>query len=191
MTRWWWVRHGPTHAKNMVGWRDLPADLSDTDQIARLNRYLPQDAVIVSSDLSRAVTTADALSHGRRRLPHDPRFREFNFGAWDGMHWTEMSKRDPELSRLFWDEPGVHRAPNGESWNELSARILPATQALNSQGHTDIIVVAHFGAILTQVARAGALTPYQALGHKIDNFSVTRLDWQAENWSISQVNHLP
>ena len=28
MTRFWLVRHGPTHAKTMVGWTDLPADLS-------------------------------------------------------------------------------------------------------------------------------------------------------------------
>ena len=38
MTRLWWVRHGPTHAKAMVGWRDLPADLSDTAALARLAR---------------------------------------------------------------------------------------------------------------------------------------------------------
>ncbi|PHR02026.1 MAG: histidine phosphatase family protein, partial [Sulfitobacter sp.] len=37
MTIWHWVRHGPTHEKAFVGWRDVPADLSDTAQIARLN----------------------------------------------------------------------------------------------------------------------------------------------------------
>ena len=33
--RLWWVRHGPTHEKAMTGWRDVPADLSDTAAIAR------------------------------------------------------------------------------------------------------------------------------------------------------------
>lgn len=56
MTRLWLIRHGPTHAKGMVGWTDLPADLSDTAQIARLRAALP-DAPVVSSDLLRAVQT--------------------------------------------------------------------------------------------------------------------------------------
>jgi broad specificity phosphatase PhoE len=42
MSRIWLVRHGPTHAKGMVGWTDLPADLSDGAALARLNAHLPQ-----------------------------------------------------------------------------------------------------------------------------------------------------
>jgi len=34
MTTLWLVRHGPTHAKAMIGWTDLPADLSDAGAIA-------------------------------------------------------------------------------------------------------------------------------------------------------------
>ncbi|MDX5383564.1 MAG: histidine phosphatase family protein, partial [Rhodobacterales bacterium] len=29
MTRFFWLRHGPTHQKVFTGWRDVPADLSD------------------------------------------------------------------------------------------------------------------------------------------------------------------
>ncbi|MGL6209472.1 MAG: histidine phosphatase family protein, partial [Paracoccaceae bacterium] len=59
MTRFFWVRHGPTHAKTMVGWTDLPADLSDTAALDRLKATLPQGAVTISSDLIRATATAD------------------------------------------------------------------------------------------------------------------------------------
>ena len=51
MTTWLWVRHGPTHEKTFVGWRDVPADLTDAAQIARLNAHLPQEALLISSDL--------------------------------------------------------------------------------------------------------------------------------------------
>ncbi len=37
MTRFWLVRHGPTHAKAMIGWTDLVADLSDVETLARLS----------------------------------------------------------------------------------------------------------------------------------------------------------
>ena len=82
MTRLCLVRHGPTHAKTMVGWSDLPADLSDTAALDRLSSYLPPEALVISSDLSRAVATADAVQGARRRLGHDPDLREMNFGAW-------------------------------------------------------------------------------------------------------------
>ena len=36
MTDIFLIRHGPTHAKGMVGWSDLAADLSDTQALARL-----------------------------------------------------------------------------------------------------------------------------------------------------------
>ena len=86
MTIWHWVRHGPTHEKNFVGWRDVPADLSDAPRLARLNLHLPDDALLVSSDLMRAVHTADALAlPSRRRLPHEQGLRELHFGAWDGL----------------------------------------------------------------------------------------------------------
>ena len=71
MTRFWLVRHGPTHAKSMVGWTDLAADLSDTAALARLNAHLPPDAPVISSDLSRAITTADALGPQQLVLHHE------------------------------------------------------------------------------------------------------------------------
>mgnify|MGYP001952568708 CR=1 FL=1 len=73
MTVWHWVRHGPTHEKTFVGWRDVPADLSDEAQLARLNAHLPMDALLISSDLQRCTATADVLEQAkRRRLPHRP-----------------------------------------------------------------------------------------------------------------------
>jgi alpha-ribazole phosphatase len=53
MSRWSWVRHAPTHETAMTGWRDVPADLSDVARIQRLSDYLPQGAVLLSSDLHR------------------------------------------------------------------------------------------------------------------------------------------
>jgi len=193
MTVWYWVRHGPTHEKTFVGWRDVPADLSDTAQIARLHTHLPQEALIISSDLIRCIATADVL-HGdtRTRLPHDPDLRELNFGVWDGMHFSDVAKRDPILSRDYWEKPGDIKAPSGESWNEAAARVGRAVDALN-HAHPDahIIAVAHFGVILTQVQRALGVTAYAAMAHKIDNLSVTHMTHDAGTWSVGGINHLP
>ena len=184
------VRHGPTHAKTMVGWSDLPADLSDHDAIARLVDYLPAEALVISSDLSRADATADAIQGARTRLPHDPDLREMNFGDWELQRFDEVE--DQETYRAFWEHPGDVKPPNGESWHELEARVGKAVdKALLANPDKDLIVVAHFGAILTQLQRSEKLTAYEAFGHKIDNLSVTEFDITKTGWHTKAINHTP
>jgi alpha-ribazole phosphatase len=191
MTRLWWVRHGPTHTKAFAGWRDIPADLSDTEALARLDAHLPKGAVLVSSDLIRASATADALANGRDRLPHDSTLREFHFGDWDGLGFAEVSSRWPDLSRRYWEEPGHIAPPNGESWLQAAARVeLAVDRLVGTHPGRDIVIVAHFGVILTQYQRAAGLTPYQALAQKIDNLSVTRVVLDGD-WQVEAVNHCP
>lgn len=191
VTRFWWVRHGPTHEKAFTGWRDVPADLSDTAALARLNAYLPQNAVLVSSDLIRAVATADAVSSGRHRLAHDRDLRELHFGDWDGKHWAQVAETHPDLSRAYWEAPGDHCPPGGESWNTAASRVSGAvTRLLQAHSGRDIIIVAHFGAILTQVQRARGCTGAEVLAQGIDNLSVTRIDHAVGGWSLGVVNHV-
>jgi len=189
MTRLWLVRHGPTHAKAMIGWTDLPVDLSDTAKIARLRAALP-DAPVVSSDLIRAVQTADALKP-QTRLPHDRRFREINFGDWDGKTFAEVEKTDPDLIRAYWDTPGDVAPPQGESWNAVRARADAAMNEYLAQGHQDLIVVAHFGIILSQLQKALNVTAYEAFSQRIENLSVTTIRVNKGVWSVGQINHNP
>lgn len=192
MTRWFWIRHGPTHQKTFTGWRDVPADLSNTDQIARLNADLPRDAVVVSSDLIRAVATADCLSEGRNRQAHMQELREFDFGAWDGRHFSDVGSTDPELSRAYWETPGDVAPPGGESWNDAARRIDGAVQNLNARfAGRNIIVVAHLGTILTRLQRAKGVAPVDVLGQNIEPLSVTELHHDGDEWGVVRVNNCP
>ncbi|WP_170452286.1 histidine phosphatase family protein [Ruegeria arenilitoris] len=192
MTRLHLVRHGPTHAKTMVGWSDIPADLSDHAAIARLHDHLPQDALVISSDLSRAADTATAIQGTRRRLPHHPDLREIHFGTWEMRAFAEIEAEDPELAFAYWDSPGDVRPPNGESWNAVRVRVDAAIDGLIGM-HTgaDLVIVAHFGVILTQVQRALDLDAQQTFAHRIDNLSVTELAFDGKTWSAGRINHLP
>jgi len=192
MTRLHLVRHGPTHAKSMVGWSDLPADLSDTDLVGRVADFLPDGALVVSSDLIRAADTADAIANGRHRLPHDPDLREIHFGDWELRRFAEIEEQDPHRLRAFWETPGDVRAPGGESWHEVSNRVSAAVDRL-IEIHTglDLVIVAHFGAILTQVQRAENLTAEQVFVHRIHNLSITEIHKTPTGWDLVRINHLP
>ncbi|MCI5098064.1 MAG: histidine phosphatase family protein [Rhodobacteraceae bacterium] len=191
MSRLFLVRHGPTHAKSMVGWSDLPADLSDTAALARLHDFLPAEALVVSSDLQRAVHTADAIQGDRTRLDHHPDLREIHFGAWELRTWADIDAEDPERIRAYWETPGDVRPPGGESWNEVTARVDRAIDHLMQQhAGRDLIVVGHFGMILTQIQRAEQLTAEEAFSHKIDNLSVTEIQTRPD-WKAPLINHNP
>ncbi|MEX3016575.1 histidine phosphatase family protein [Gymnodinialimonas hymeniacidonis] len=185
------MRHGPTHQKTFTGWRDVPADLSDSAAIARLADWLPADAPIISSDLKRAVATADAIAAGRRRLPHASDLREFNFGDWDGVHFTQVAATHPELSRAFWEEPGDIAPPNGESWNAVTRRVARTVDDVLARHDGDLVCVAHFGVILCHMAHATGMSPYEALGHKIDPLSATMLVQTDGTWQAEHINHAP
>lgn len=192
MTHVWFVRHGPTHEKAFTGWRDVPADLSDTQTIQAVDAYLPQDGLVISSDLSRAHDTATAIGGRRTRLPSCPELREMNFGVWDGMTFDAVAARDPVLSRKFWEEPGDVRAPNGESWNDAAARFNSRIEGLITlHAPEHLIVVCHMGVIMTQIQRASGSTAYAAMGHQIANFSTTDARIANGRWSLGKINHIP
>ncbi|WP_138468267.1 histidine phosphatase family protein [Poseidonocella sp. HB161398] len=191
MTVLHWVRHGPTHARTMIGWTDLPADLSDRARVARLSAHLPAAARLVSSDLCRAVATADALSGAaRQRLPHEPDLREIHFGAWENRSFAEIEAEEPEAIAAFWQRPGPSHATGGECWDALSARVSAAADRLAALGG-EIIVVAHFGAILTQIERARGIAAPEVFAQKIEPLSVTSLHLGASGWEELSANHQP
>ncbi|MEM7317620.1 MAG: histidine phosphatase family protein [Pseudomonadota bacterium] len=192
MTRLFLVRHGPTHAKFMVGWSDLPADLSDSAALGRLSGYLPKNAIVVSSDLSRAADTASAIQGDRLRLPHQRDLREIHFGDWELRRHADIEAEDPERIRAYWEFPGDVRPPNGESWNEVCERVNTAIDDLILRhGHQDLVVVGHFGMILTQVQRALHLDANEAFAHRIDNLSVTQISRAQNGWEVGVINHRP
>ena len=91
------------------------------------------------------------------RMP--PRLREFHFGDWDGLHFAEVADRDPDLSRRYWESPGDVAPPGGESWNQAAARVAAVVAACSAaNAGRDIVAVAHFGVILTQIAAASGQT---------------------------------
>ena len=172
MTRLWCVRHGPTHARTMVGWTDLPADLSDSAALARLSAALP-DRPVVASTLSRARATAGAIAGQRPRLPDEPDLREIHFGDWENARFDAVP--DQAALRAFWEDPGDRAAPNGESWTGFCTRVWAATDRLAAAHPDGLVMVVHMGVIMALIQRAAGLAPYDAMNHRLPPLSLTEL----------------
>ena len=186
------IRHGPTHLKSMVGWSDVQADLSDTAKLACLYALLPKDGYVVSSDLRRAVETADALQLPQTRLPHETGLRELNFGDWELKTFQEIDRIDHDLVFSFYNNPGESSAPKGESWNGFCARVNSAVDRLmKSYPNYPLVIVCHFGVVISQLQRAEGKSPKHAMRHQIDNLSLTHLSNKQGDWSIHKINFSP
>lgn len=183
------MRHGPTGAKGMCGWTDLAADLGDLAALDRLSHALPW-APVVTSDLSRAVATADSIAGGRPRLPPERNLREMHFGAWEMRTHLEVEAEDPTLARALWAEPGEVAPPGGESWNGLCARVVRTLDRLLAST-PELIVVCHFGPILAALQRARGITALEVLGQRIEPLSLTVVARSEGAWTVEAVNHRP
>ncbi|MBY8847981.1 bifunctional RNase H/acid phosphatase [Saccharothrix longispora] len=100
--------------------------------------------VVVSSPLGRAAETARAVASGTGVEPttHDGLI-ETDFGAWEGLTFTEAAERDPGLHRRWLADPSVP-APGGESFDQVHRRVRRAlTDVIAAHGGANVVLVSH------------------------------------------------
>ena len=136
------MRHGaPVLTGTMLGRTDSPATLAGIATCVQQALALDV-ARIVSSDLSRARACAAAIGEARGIVAEcDPRWRELDFGAWDGLATTAVA---PAELQAFWDDPDACPPPGGERWSDLMRRVSAAVDALTP---VPTLVVTHGGAM--------------------------------------------
>lgn len=145
------MRHGkPTLAGRLLGRTDAPATPAGIAACVRAAGGLAPCA-IVSSDLGRARTCAEAIAGPLgQTVAVDPRWRELDFGAWDGLSAADV---DGDALARFWADPDAAPPPGGERWSALVARVGAALFGLTDGA----LVVTHGGAMRAALASACAL----------------------------------
>ena len=152
------VRHGRTaynHEDRWQGQLDVPLDDVGLRQAASMAPAVGSfdPVAIVSSDLSRARMTADAIA-ATTGLPvvEDVRLREIYAGQWQGLTGAEVRARFPAETERIRAGEDIPRGIDGETWHELGARVAQAmTDFAASLPERAVGVVVTHGA----AARAG------------------------------------
>jgi broad specificity phosphatase PhoE len=148
----------------------VPAYLSDRAGIARLRRYFPDTEKVISSGLKRARDTAGALKLGQHRLPDDSDLRENNFGDCELKPFAPIDKTDHDRVFAFQDNPGETSAPNGENWDgfcQRTGRVID--RLMNIYPEQPLIIVVHFGVIVSQIQRAEGGSAKHATRRRLDD----------------------
>ena len=159
------VRHGETdwnREHRLQGHADTPLNDAGRRQAGELGALLSGEriAAVYTSPLRRANETARVIADrlGLAVVEHEA-LREIDVGDWQGMTLDEVRARYPE--RL--DEASHAGWPNGETHDQLGARVLPALLGLGPRhAGESILGVTHAGPLRVALAAAAGLSYEQS-----------------------------
>lgn len=143
------MRHAETvdnAARVWQGHRDSALSERGREQVAAAAPHVAayRPVVIVSSDLQRAVSTAQAVSE-LTGLPVrlDERLREVHVGEWQGLHVDDVHARYPDLVAALDRGEDVRKGVTGETRQDVAARagaVLREVADGLAPGETGIVV---------------------------------------------------
>ena len=175
------IRHAETDmAGRFCGHCDPELNERGRRQLARLVSALSGHAIrrVYTSDLRRARQTAEAVAkHFGAELQVRPGLREFHFGLWEGLSWSEIEVRDPPLARKWLKEYPNSTAPGGESFRNFEMRVRKEIAFLLEEAtQAPIAAVGHAGFIRVALMIRGNLSEREAWDQTKDYGSVVALE---------------
>ncbi|MBW2268560.1 MAG: histidine phosphatase family protein [Deltaproteobacteria bacterium] len=147
------VRHGETTGESSTryhGATDVPLSDAGRARMREVAKSLTRECfdLVVASSLRRSWEAAWIVSGGAPvRL--EPRFREIDFGRWEGLTKEEIAAADPQLHELWQAGAAEFDFPGGETRAGFRERTLEGLQGLQQSGATSVLVVAHKGTVRT------------------------------------------
>ena len=143
MSRVYFIRHGETAmAGRFCGQSDPELNDRGREQAIGL-RSLQGLECVYSSDLRRALSTAEAMGSP---VVVRPALREIHFGQWEGLSWEEIERADADYAGEWIARYPALPAPGGESFSEFEARVVEEIDWLLGQ-RGPIAVVTHAGVL--------------------------------------------
>ncbi len=122
---------------------------------------------IYASDLKRAFETATIVAepHGLG-VRSDPRLREFDFGAWEGLTWDEIVATRPHLRESARTAATRYVPEGGETFEAVRERVASFLAEVTKEARSDrrVAVVAHAGPLHAALAALG-LPPTDEFGN--------------------------
>ena len=187
------ARHGETdwnRENRFQGHADPPLNATGRTQSAELAADLAGEPIdrVYTSPLRRAAETAAIVAErlGLEVESLEP-LREIDVGGWSGLTRDEVAVRFPdEYAR--WLERSPHGFENGETYEQLAARVVPAIEELAERHPSEtLLVVTHGGPSRVMQAHAAGIDYAEARRREtvLANCAVCR--FAVENGDIRRI----
>jgi len=201
------VRHGESRGNlngQWQGWLDEPLTERGQDQAHRLTERLFQWSIensvlisaVYSSTLTRAFQTASILAHKWGvPLVLDWRLRERDVGVLQGLTWSDMEQRYPEVAQRIRQRWTVPALPDGETTDQLTERVWQAvgdvvSRANGSGPDEAVVVVSHGGSINAYLNRLVGRSHDMPFIFRLGNTSLSIVELYDGRPRISLVNDM-
>lgn len=166
------------------------------EALAKRFETIPVDAVY-SSDLSRAVMTAEAAArHGKLPIQTRTALRELNIGPWEQCFFGNISYANPELTDCFLHDAENWRLEGAETFGHVRERALRELERIARENEGKIVAVSSHGITIRCIMSGITGIPLSDTEHLpiFKNTAVTRLFWNGERFTVDYMNdvsHLP
>jgi len=184
------LRHGQTPMsvqRRYAGRSDAPLTDVGVQQAAAAAKRLASAGlgVIVTSPLLRAAATAQEVAAVTgAAVVTDDRFRETDFGAWEGLTFAEVRERWPSEVTTWLADPDA-APPGGESFTDVSTRVTAALhRVLADRDGQRVLIVSHVTPIKTLVAAALLAPPAALFRMHLDLAALCEIDWYADGPAV-------
>jgi broad specificity phosphatase PhoE len=143
------TRHGETEWNTkgkMQGWSNSNLTEKGIENAKRLGeslKHIDFDS-IYCSPLGRAVETAKHIKGDKdTQINIEESLKEMGFGCWEGVAHTEIEELHPVERYNFWNKPHLYKPIDGESFEQLFARVKEVLEKIIGSGDENVLIVSH------------------------------------------------
>ncbi len=195
MARLLLVRHGITEfnsARRFAGYSDVELSAAGYRQVERLRDRLVDDKIdaVYSSDLRRALVTAEVISSGHKvDIVACPELREVNYGNVEGLTFEEISRLYPEVAESIANFSLRLEFPDGESFEGFIERTSKFLDKLKRHTPSQtILIVAHGGPLRVLICRLLGIDLEHWRQFRLDNASLSIVETYPQRAIVSLLN---
>ncbi len=134
--------------RRFIGQTDLPLSEDGVIHAKALGQFFIDKDIetIYCSDLMRSYDTAKEIGiQNNIHVQVISAFKEINLGRWEGETFTEIARCYPDEFKARGQDIGYFRPPGGESFIDLSKRVLPIFEKIIRQDNKSVVIVGHAG----------------------------------------------
>jgi 2,3-bisphosphoglycerate-dependent phosphoglycerate mutase len=194
------IRHGETAWNvdgRIQGQLDVPLNDMGRWQVHRLALAVADEdiAAIYSSDLLRAMETAEAVARGcGQAIVTDAGLRERGFGEFEGLSYADINQRWPEMTERWRRRDPSFGAPGGETLNDFFARSVATASRLAALHPGQTIALVSHGGVMDCLYRAASRLALDApRSWSLGNAAINRLLYTPQGFTLvgwSDAHHL-
>ncbi|WP_405871317.1 histidine phosphatase family protein [Streptomyces sp. NBC_00005] len=153
-------------------------------------------AAVVTSPMRRCQETAHSVAARLGlRVQGDRDLREADFGAWEGLTFTEVRERYPDDLSAWFASPQSPPSDSGETMQQVTRRVAAVRDGLVAQyAGATVLVVSHVGPLRTLIRLALQAPPHSLFRMQIAAASLSTVtydeDGAATVQALNDTHHL-